>query len=129
MLFYYCPKGIERMVIDMRKVNLEVIRKELYSNLQEMYFGSFYHMSALDRTYYGKCEIIKRSNCLEIKRCKPFSDYEYSFYITVETNSINCYRATDDKSFDWQWCVYYSDVKNKTLLFMEVTKKLTMTLC
>ena len=122
------------MVIDMRKVNLEVIRKELYSNLQEMFFGAFYHMSELDRTYYYKCEtntfkIIKLSNCLEIKRSKPFSDYEYSFYITVEDDSVNCYRSNaDDKCFDWQWCVYYADVKNRNHLFMEVTKYLTMTL-
>ena len=119
----------------MKKVNLEVIRKELYTNLKEMCFVAFYHMEELSETYYDRCEtntfkIIKLSDCLEIKRSKPFSNYKYNFYITVEDNSINCYRTNaDDKCFDWQWCVYYSDVKNRTLLFMEVAKKLTMTLC
>lgn len=118
----------------MRKVNLEVIRKELYNNLSEMYFGAFYHMNTLLSTQYDECETntfktIKLSNCLEINRSNPFNDYVYSFYITVENNSINCYRSNaDEKCFDWKWCVYYADVKNKTQLFMVVTKKLTMTL-
>lgn len=118
----------------MRKVNLEVIRKELYSNLQEMYFGAFYHMTELDRTYYDKCEtntfrIKKLSNCLEIKYSKPFSNYEYAFYITVEDDGVYCYRANGDyKCFDWKWEVYYTDVKNKAVLYMEVVQKLTMQL-
>lgn len=119
----------------MKKVNLEVIRKELYTNLQEMFFGAFYHMTEFSKVCYDEenyktVRIKTLYDTLEIKRSKPFSDYEYSFYITVEDDSINCYRANaDDKCFDWQWCVYYSDVKNRTLLFMEVAKKLTMTLC
>lgn len=128
-------EGTERTVIDMRKVNLEVIRKELYSNLQEMFFGAFYDMSELDSTYYDKCEtntfrIKQLSNCLEIKRSKPFSNYEYTFYITVENDGVHCHRANgDDKCFDWIWGVYFSDTKNKTLLFMVVAKKLTIILC
>ena len=122
------------MVIDMRNVNLEKIRKELYTNLNEMYFGTFYHMTELKNIYYDICEtnefkLKKLSNCLEIKHSKAFSDYEYSFYITVEDYGVHCYsNNSDDKCFNFKWCVYYADVKNRTQLFMEVVKKLTMEL-
>lgn len=100
----------------MKKVNLEVIRKELYSNLSEMFFGAFYHISDKFDNYFGEM--------IEIKRRKPFSNYEYSIQITVQENAIYCFREYSD----FQWCIYYSDCKNKTVLYMKVVQQLTMQL-
>ena len=140
----------------MRKVNLEVIRKELYNNLSEMFFGAFYHMSELSKVYFDDCDTNKYKvktlydtlelskvyfddcdtnkykvktlyDTLEIKRIKPFSDYEYTIYITVEKTGVSCFFAnTENKCYDYQWYVSYSGCKNKTVLYMKVVQQLTM---
>ena len=118
----------------MRKVNLEVIRKELYSNLQEMFFGAFYHMREFSKVCYDEqnpktVRIKTLYDTLEIKRSKPFSNYERTIYITVEETGVYCFFAnTDDKCYDYQWDVSYSDCKNKSILYMKVAQKLTMLL-
>ena len=115
----------------MRKVNLEVIRKELYTNLSEMYFGSFYHMCELSKVYFKECETNKYKvktlyDVLEIKISKPFSNFESTFYITLDEEGVYCFFVnTDNKCYDYQWYVGYSDCKNKTVLYMEVVQKLT----
>ena len=116
----------------MRKANLEIIRKELYSNLSEMFFGAFYHMSELSKVYFDDCDTNKYKvktlyDTLEIKRIKPFSDYEYTIYITVEKTGVYCFFAnTENKCYDYQWYVSYSGCKNKTVLYMKVVQQLTM---
>lgn len=121
----------ERKVIDMRKINVEVIRKELYTNLSEMSFGAFYHTRELSKVYFKECETNKYKvktlyDVLEIKISKPFSNFERTIYITLDKEGVYCFFVnTDNKCYDYQWYVDYSDCKNKTLLYMEVVKKLT----
>ena len=119
----------------MRKVNLEVIRKELYNNLKEMYFGAFYHISEFSKVYFNECETNKYKvrtlyDVLEIKIRKSFSNFERTAYITLDEAGVCCFFVnTDNKCYDYQWYVGYSECKNKTVLYMEVTKKLTISLC
>ena len=121
----------ERKVIDMRKVNVEVIRKELYTNLSEMYFGEVSHMRELSKVYFKECETNKYKvktlyDVLEIKIKKPFSNFEHTIYITLDEEGVYCFSVnTDNKCYDYQWYAGYSDCKNKTVLYMEVIKKLT----
>ena len=138
----------------MRIINLEVIRKELYSNLQEMFFGAFYHMSELSKVYFDDCDTnnvktlydtlelskVYFDDCdtnkvktlydtLEIKRIKPFSDYECTIYITVEKTGVYCFFAnTENKCYDYQWYVSYSDCKKKVVLYMKVAQQITLQL-
>ena len=118
----------------MRKVNVEVIRKELYTNLSEMYFGAFYQMRELSKVYFNECKTNKNKvktlyDVLEIKIRKPFSNFERTFYITLDKEGVyGFFVNTDNKCYDYQWYVGYSDCKNKTVLYMEVVKKLTMLL-
>ena len=66
---------------------------------------------------------------LEIKIRKPFSNFERTFYITLDKEGVyGFFVNTDNKCYDYQWYVGYSDCKNKTVLYMEVVKKLTMLL-
>ena len=110
------------MVIDMRKVNLEVIRKELYSNLQEMFFGAFYKFFNETDSMLG--------DIIRIHRSKPFSDFEYDIFIMFEDSGLYCYREdnNNDGDFSFQWVVYFSDCKNKTVLYMKVAQQLAMQL-
>lgn len=118
----------------MKKVNLEVIRKELYSNLKEMFFGAFYQMTEFAKVCYDETNpktvrIKTLYNTLEIKRKRPFSNYENTFYITVEKTGVYCFFAnTDDNCYDYQWYISYYDCKNKAVLYMKVAQRLTIDL-
>ena len=73
--------------------------------------------------------MLKVYDTLEIKRSKPFSNYERTIYITVEETGVYCFFANnDDKCYDYQWDISYSDCKNKSVLYMKVAQKLTMLL-
>ena len=118
----------------MRKVNVEVIRKELYTNLSEMSFGAFYDTRELSKVYFKECETNKYKvktlyDVLEVKIRKPFSNFERTIYITLDKEGVYCFFVnTDNMCYDYQWYIDYSDCKNKTLLYMEVVQKLTMLL-
>lgn len=104
----------------MRKVNLEVIRKELYTNLCEMFFGAFYKFFNESDSMLG--------DIIRIHRSKPFSDFEYDIFIMFEESGLYCYRDNNDGDFIFQWVIYFSECKNITVLYMKVAQQLTMQL-